>query len=162
MRPPSGLGWGVVGCALATTLASAVSCSVLIGLLLKKGMLKLPDLFVPPSWEAIAPVLRAGLPLAFRNIISFGELGGGGKGGSWGEEGREGSCLAEGERFLAEGFWLWIGYLWEGDARAAGWLSSPKPGWPRSHAPLSSEPCRHGAVRFIPLCQGGLGVSGIL
>lgn len=35
-----GLGWGVPGSALATTLAQMVSCSALCGLLLHKGVLK--------------------------------------------------------------------------------------------------------------------------
>ena len=32
----------------------------------------LPDMLTPPSWDAVLPLLRAGIPLSLRNIISFG------------------------------------------------------------------------------------------
>ncbi len=37
-----------------------------------KGILRLTDLARPPSYASIAPLLRAGAVLAFRNVISFG------------------------------------------------------------------------------------------
>ena len=61
------------GSALATTLASCVSCTALCWMMLSQGMVRLPDLLTPPSWAAVLPMMRAGLPLAMRNVISFGE-----------------------------------------------------------------------------------------
>ncbi|KAF5829359.1 hypothetical protein DUNSADRAFT_16193 [Dunaliella salina] len=67
-----GCGWGVWGSALATTLAQYVSSVSLCVLLVQKDMLKLPDLFRPPSLLSILPLLRRGVVLTLRNVISFG------------------------------------------------------------------------------------------
>ncbi|GAX79955.1 hypothetical protein CEUSTIGMA_g7394.t1 [Chlamydomonas eustigma] len=67
-----GLGWGVPGAALATTLASVVSPSIMLLLLLRKGMLKLKDMSTPPTLLAVVPMLRSAIPLMTRTLISLG------------------------------------------------------------------------------------------
>jgi len=42
--------------------------------MLGKGMVRTSDLVKPPPWSVVAPMMRAGLPLAMRNVISFGTL----------------------------------------------------------------------------------------
>lgn len=63
---------GVMGAALAAVLSSCISCLTLWILLVRKGIVRVADVLVPPSKEAVTPLLRAGLPLALRNLISFG------------------------------------------------------------------------------------------
>eukprot|EP00197_Chlamydomonas_leiostraca_P002935 CAMPEP_0202858174 /NCGR_PEP_ID=MMETSP1391-20130828/817_1 /ASSEMBLY_ACC=CAM_ASM_000867 /TAXON_ID=1034604 /ORGANISM="Chlamydomonas leiostraca, Strain SAG 11-49" /LENGTH=615 /DNA_ID=CAMNT_0049537061 /DNA_START=313 /DNA_END=2161 /DNA_ORIENTATION=+ len=69
-----GLGMGVYGSGLATTLAQYVSCGALCVLLVRKDMLRLADLARPPPLASVWPLLRKGLVLAVRNIISFGMI----------------------------------------------------------------------------------------
>ena len=63
---------GVTGAALAAVLSSCVSCVTLWTLLIQKEIVRVEDIMVPPSKEAVLPLLRAGAPLAVRNLISFG------------------------------------------------------------------------------------------
>ena len=69
-----GLGWGVLGAALATSLGSLVQCATLWGTMLRRGLVKAPDMMTPPSWASVAPMMRAGVPLAARNVLSFSEF----------------------------------------------------------------------------------------
>ncbi|GAX82713.1 hypothetical protein CEUSTIGMA_g10139.t1 [Chlamydomonas eustigma] len=67
-----GLGWGVAGAALATTMASCISTCIMMWLLFSKGMVKGTDIVAPPSFLALLPLMRAGLPLMLRNLTSLG------------------------------------------------------------------------------------------
>lgn len=69
---PSVLQLGVAGSAFASTLASTLSCAVLCGMMVVKGMVNPRDLATPPTAEAVWPMMRAALPLTLRNVVSFG------------------------------------------------------------------------------------------
>lgn len=69
---PTVLQLGVVGSAFASTLASTLSCAVLCGMMVVKGMVNPRDLATPPTAEAVWPMMRAALPLTLRNVVSFG------------------------------------------------------------------------------------------
>ncbi|MEW5309288.1 MAG: hypothetical protein WDW38_001184 [Sanguina aurantia] len=69
-----GLGLGVYGAGLATTMAQIVSCTFLCSRMLSSGILRMEDLKVPPSAAAVMPMLRVGGILTLRNIISFGTV----------------------------------------------------------------------------------------
>lgn len=69
-----GLNLNVYGAGLAATLSTWVSCVVLIGLMLKRGVLHPTDLAKPPTKEEVVPYLWKGAVLAFRMIVTMGEF----------------------------------------------------------------------------------------
>ncbi len=71
----TGLKWDVQGTALASVGGALVSCFMLCGSMIRKGMVRVSDIVVPPSAADVYPLLQAGFPLALRNVISFGEGG---------------------------------------------------------------------------------------
>lgn len=58
---------------MAATLSTWVSCSILIGLMLKRQVLHPSDLAKPPTVDEVVPYLWKGAVLAFRMIVTFGE-----------------------------------------------------------------------------------------
>ncbi|GLI71113.1 hypothetical protein VaNZ11_016204 [Volvox africanus] len=63
---------GVVGSAVATTVAQSVSCALLLGALLGGGKVQPRHLSRPPPLTAVLPTLKLGAVLGARNMISFG------------------------------------------------------------------------------------------
>jgi hypothetical protein len=59
---------------------------MLVGLMFRKRLLRLPDLLTRPAWEEVVPYLSQGVMLAFRMILTMGGFGFGGLGacGAWG------------------------------------------------------------------------------
>jgi putative MATE family efflux protein len=68
------LGMGVTGAALATSLSHWATLIVLGALVMKKGYLKLPDLYTPPKWSDVAPTLKNGAFLSTRSILAMSML----------------------------------------------------------------------------------------
>ena len=66
-----GLGWGVFGAAVASSVAQATSLALLLGLLLRRGHLRAGDLRELPRAREMAPVLLAGAALSTRSIASM-------------------------------------------------------------------------------------------
>ena len=69
-----GLGWGVVGAALATSLSHWVTLTILGGMVIAKGHLRLDDLLRVPAWRDVAPMLRSGVLLSTRSILAMSML----------------------------------------------------------------------------------------
>lgn len=69
-----GLGWGVVGAALATSLSHWVTIAILFAMVVKKGYLRPNDLARPPTWQAVAPMLRNGVLLSTRSLLAMSML----------------------------------------------------------------------------------------
>lgn len=57
----TGLGWGVFGSGLASTVSNWVSCAVLVGLLVRKGSL-VPKHLLEVGWGVYSPSAQAWLP----------------------------------------------------------------------------------------------------
>ncbi|KAL4548701.1 hypothetical protein Ndes2526B_g01254 [Nannochloris sp. 'desiccata'] len=68
------LGMGVTGAALATSLSHWATLIVLGALVMRKGYLKLPDLYTPPKWSDVAPTLKNGVFLSTRSILAMSML----------------------------------------------------------------------------------------
>lgn len=68
------LGMGVTGAALATSLSHWVTVGVLLGMVVRKGYLRLPDLVRVPSWGDVTPMLRSGFFLSTRSILAMAML----------------------------------------------------------------------------------------
>ncbi|KAK9836245.1 hypothetical protein WJX84_008786 [Apatococcus fuscideae] len=66
-----GLGWGVAGAALATSFSQYCSLFILLGMGLRKGMLRTSDLRYPPDPRDIGALLRSGLALSLRNTANL-------------------------------------------------------------------------------------------
>lgn len=69
----AGLGWGVFGAGLASTLSQWVSGVLLVALLFKKQLLRLPDLLQPPTKDELMPYAQKGVVLTLRMIITYGK-----------------------------------------------------------------------------------------
>ncbi|KAF8061355.1 DTX44 [Scenedesmus sp. PABB004] len=69
-----GLDLGVWGAGLAATISQWVSCAMLLGLMLRRGLLHPGDLAQPPRWGEVAPYLWKGAVLAFRMVVTFGMI----------------------------------------------------------------------------------------
>merc|ERR1719263_1753446 len=65
-----GLGWGVFGAAVASSLAQAVSLALLLVLLAHRGHLRPNDLRELPRAKEMAPVLLAGAAISTRSMAS--------------------------------------------------------------------------------------------
>ena len=63
-----GLGWGVMGASLASSVAVYIGCAVALTLLAQRGLLQKRFLLRVPPWTDVAPILRAGLALSLRTI----------------------------------------------------------------------------------------------
>jgi hypothetical protein len=68
----AGLQLGVMGAAMATSIAQWVSFATLLGMLIKGGRVRVPDLMRPPPLAEVLPLLRSGMLLSGRTIVSFG------------------------------------------------------------------------------------------
>ena len=66
-----GLGWGVFGAAVASSLAQAASLALLLALLAHRGHLRPNDLRELPRAKEMAPVLLAGAALSTRSMASM-------------------------------------------------------------------------------------------
>ncbi|KAK9829665.1 hypothetical protein WJX72_007217 [[Myrmecia] bisecta] len=66
-----GLGMGVAGAALATSISQYVSVGVLLYMLTRKGMLDLADLRRVPVFKDILPLLKTGFSLSVRSFSSI-------------------------------------------------------------------------------------------
>ncbi|KAI3426457.1 hypothetical protein D9Q98_008824 [Chlorella vulgaris] len=69
-----GLGWGVAGAGLATSLSHWAALSYLIGTVLSRGYMRFADLARPPAWRDVAPMLRNGVFLSTRSLLAMGML----------------------------------------------------------------------------------------
>lgn len=69
-----GLGWGVTGAALATSLSHWATLLVLLGAVMRKGYLRPADLARPPAWAEVAPMLRNGVLLSTRSLLAMSML----------------------------------------------------------------------------------------
>lgn len=69
-----GLGWGVSGAALATSLSHWVTLLILGALIIGKGYLRTSDLLTVPSWKDVAPTLKNGALLSTRSILAMSVL----------------------------------------------------------------------------------------
>jgi putative MATE family efflux protein len=68
------LRWGVVGAALATAFSHWLTAGMLLRAAAARGRLRLADLARPPTWAAVAPVLRSGLLLSTRSVLAMSML----------------------------------------------------------------------------------------
>lgn len=71
-RACAGFGWGVFGSGFATTLSNVVACVITVSLLVKKGFFDPRDMLKPPPMDDLVYMLRAGLLLSVRSVITFG------------------------------------------------------------------------------------------
>lgn len=71
----AGLNLNVYGAGLAATLSTWVSCITLIGLMVQRKVLDPADLQKPPTKAEVVPYVWKGAVLAFRMVVTFGELG---------------------------------------------------------------------------------------
>lgn len=71
---PAGMNWGVWGAGLAATISQWVSCTILVTLMFHRKLLSTADLVLPPQWQEVVPYLWKGAVLAFRMLVTFGEL----------------------------------------------------------------------------------------
>lgn len=69
-----GLGWGVMGAAFATSLSHWVTILFLGAMVIRKGILTVPDLINLPAWEDVVPMLRNGFLLSTRSILAMSTL----------------------------------------------------------------------------------------
>mmetsp|Transcript_17433 Transcript_17433/g.52263 ORF Transcript_17433/g.52263 Transcript_17433/m.52263 type:complete len:588 (-) Transcript_17433:751-2514(-) len=67
-------GLGVAGAAIATTISQYVSCTVLVGMLIKRKMLDPADLLARPPQSELLNFLKAGVSLSSRNVISMAAI----------------------------------------------------------------------------------------
>ncbi len=70
----TGLQWGVMGSGLASSISNWITTVVMVGLLLRKGLLRPKELMVPPALADVLPLLRSGVVLSARVVITFGEI----------------------------------------------------------------------------------------
>lgn len=69
-----GLGWGVAGAGLATSISHWAGLAFLLATVLGRGYMRTPDLARPPTWREVAPMLRNGLFLSARSLLAMGSL----------------------------------------------------------------------------------------
>ncbi|EFN56262.1 hypothetical protein CHLNCDRAFT_57674 [Chlorella variabilis] len=69
-----GLGWGVAGVGLATSLSHWVALTFLMANVLGRGYVKVGDLLRPPSWAEVAPMMKNGIFLSTRSLLAMGML----------------------------------------------------------------------------------------
>ncbi|PSC70934.1 MATE efflux family isoform A [Micractinium conductrix] len=69
-----GLGWGVAGAGLATSLSHWLSIAFLLANVLGRGYMRPADLTRVPAWSEVSPMLRSGLFLSTRSLLAMGML----------------------------------------------------------------------------------------